>query len=1650
MKNLYFFLAGAAMLVSGLFINDSGQPPISELQKAALVTSTPASKSQSIVPFKRKKADKIMLFAPTISATNTYALTNDTGLPGASVGDELEYTVTITNSGTDASGVTFTDQIDANTTLVAGSLKVSPIAQNDVYNAIGNVGLDIPAGSGVLVNDSSPNGASISIVGSGEIATSQGGAVTIDYSTGAFTYLPAAGFTGNDTFTYTLQNGSGLTSTATVTIATTSAIWFVNSAASASGENGTLAKPFTSLAGFAAINDGAALHPQAGHSIFLYEGNYTGPVSLLNQQKVIGQGAGASLLAISGYSTPSGNNLLPATGGNRPALTSSGGANVITTAAANTIRGLNIGNSGGAKIAGSTAGLLTISEIALTGNGSALNLANVTLAADFSELSSNVGSGPVSPIDISSVGGNLKIGSGTISSSNVAAIDVAGSSLGLDVTLAAVSCSNAAKGIAVSGTTGTFQITGSGATAGSGGTIQNISARGIEFTNAAGVTLNNINLINANGSDSGGCGTSDNSGCNAAVYANVVNGFKLERIIITGTTNQHGINLRGVNNLTISNSSVQNAGNAATEGAIFATNTTGTASITNSTFANSTIANAPSGRVAYFGNTDSNLSLLTVDNSDFTDSPNNGGILMEGYGNSQMNLKITGGSQFLRCETQGIKMISNNNSQLVGDIQGAVVNNLALNGVTRLTSIGIDLQSTGTSSLKYNIIGNNFRCKNGTGINLKVSNNSTHEGTVDGNTVVSDGGGGSGIYFDTEGPTAKGIVKISNNTVSGILNDFGIGFSGYVTNSNTKSDLSIIGNTITTGPNAFNDIDVNFISSFSDNQGKLCTYIASNNVAAATGVALRLRPGAPGNQIILQGAGNTLQAVWSGNGNTPQNAFLLSGGSGTTSYNTGQTCAVPNVSALRIAAEETALRQGSLDADNVSDSIQSATAISDTKPEGNTNEPNQANEVQSNTRTAASTAGETVTVNGTGSGFSLPAGANVIVKFKVTVNNDIPVTTCEVTNQGSVSGNDFSTVLTDDPGAPGSSDPTITAIVSAPVISACPTNQVVDPDAGACTATLSLPATVAGCPAPTVVYSVSGSPITFPYIFPAGVTTVEVNASNGIGTDATCSFTVTVTPTPAPVISQDPQDQLICAGQDASFTVAATGVVTNYRWQKKPFGGAFSDIDASMNPSANTATLALTNVPVTDNNSEYQCIVSNPCNSVTSAAATLTVNEITASTISGTATVDQGASAPVVTFGVTGGTLPYTFTYKINDGTATTIATAGAATTVGVTQSTASVGVFTYELVSVTDAQGCTLTPASAQTAVITVANSLTASISAGSSACVGAVSPQVTFTAVDGVGPFTFTYKLNAGPDLQVTTTGANTTASVAVSTAAAGSFTYELINVSGAGDATTAVSGQSATVVVNETPTITLGPDAYSCSFNLNTYSVVFTATAGATVTTDKGTISGNSVIDIPSNETAVLTVTKDGCSSTLSVFRDCTLPVTLIDFSASRQENAVVLKWRTSEETNSEKFEIERSVTGKNWETIATKKSGGESSVTLNYTFKDDRPNTGDNFYRLKMIDTDQTFAYSHIVFVGIEGAHLLEIYPNPVSDLLSIKTNSTIQISSVELHNVKGVQVHKSQIGTAKTVSVGNLPAGIYVLSIYYQNGKIDRQKVLISR
>jgi len=182
---------------------------------AATISATTPSNPGSIKPNFKEEPNPLSPAVPNITATKTDSFP-DPNIDGkADPGETITYDVNISNSGgADATGVNFLDTIDANTTLVGGSLKVSPLAFADSYSTAQNTQLVIGT-PGVLTNDSGvPAPTAVPIAGG---ATTQGGTVTLN-ADGSFTYNPAAAFTGVDTFTYTATNGLTPNDSAQVTI----------------------------------------------------------------------------------------------------------------------------------------------------------------------------------------------------------------------------------------------------------------------------------------------------------------------------------------------------------------------------------------------------------------------------------------------------------------------------------------------------------------------------------------------------------------------------------------------------------------------------------------------------------------------------------------------------------------------------------------------------------------------------------------------------------------------------------------------------------------------------------------------------------------------------------------------------------------------------------------------------------------------------------------------------------------------------------------------------------------------------------------------------------------------------------------------------------------------------------------------------------------------------------------------------------------------------------------------------------------------------------------------------------------------------------------------------------------------------------------
>ncbi len=115
--------------------------------------------------------------------------------------------------------------------------------------------------------------------------------------------------------------------------------------------------------------------------------------------------------------------------------------------------------------------------------------------------------------------------------------------------------------------------------------------------------------------------------------------------------------------------------------------------------------------------------------------------------------------------------------------------------------------------------------------------------------------------------------------------------------------------------------------------------------------------------------------------------------------------------------------------DNNGNATANGVTFTDT-PDANTTLVNGQVTTTAGTVTSGNSAGDATVGVDVG---SIAAGGAVTVTFQVTVVDPLPTGVQQIANQGSVSGTNFTTAATDDPGEPGAADPTITIVGSPPV-----------------------------------------------------------------------------------------------------------------------------------------------------------------------------------------------------------------------------------------------------------------------------------------------------------------------------------------------------------------------------------------------------------------------------------------------------------------------------------------------------------------------------------------------------------------------------------------------------------------------------------------
>jgi hypothetical protein len=804
------------------------------------------------------------------SPASSFTLTPNSNLPAGTT-----CTVTVI-----AAQITDVDAGDPPDNLAADftfSFTLPVVAHDDIYpeTVTGNVSVNSAnVGSGafsVTGNDEASNPITITAF---DATSASGGTVSMTTSgpgLGEFTYNPPAGYEGPDSFSYTISDGT-TSDGATVSMTVTGMIWFIDNTA-APGGDGRLSSPHSSLADFEAANGaGGANDPEAGEHIFLYESStaYNGPVTLLDNQRFIGQDATSSLPALTGITPAPSSAPLPAmNSGNATIAEITSSSDGVVLAQNNQLHGLTVGNTTGVGIGGASFGALTVRDVDINGSGQALNLTSGDVNAIFGELSSSSGAQGIR-LDAVTSGTLSHTATSSISNHTGEAVRITGSSVGFTYD---GDISNSGSGIVLSANSGsTIDFTGTltlttannaAFVAVGGGTVTSTGMGStIVTTTATAFTLSSTTIggsgitfesISASGASKGillahagtgglfsvtGSGNVDGSGgtiqsiAHRGVEINLTDNISLSNLALTNASLNDGVTCTGVDN-------------SGCNAAIYLNGVTGVS-----------LNNVDITGAAQQGINGLNVANLTLDRSTIIgigNAANEGGVRLF---NLSGTVSLTNSG--VESSAERNVYVRNTTGTLTMSVSG---NNLSEAQSSPFGAAGLEIELSGSAQLDLDVDNNGFYRDRTVGLQIIVQGNAVANSVdVTNNTFNAGNGIGRAVDFAasangqltfnfidnraiwTHGGTAVNVRGFDNSTVWGRIN----GNRDIQTNRNGPSG----GHGISVGSEDDADVVVSI-----DNNGV-------SNIYQDIGIQVFARNGAAtvdatvtNNTVALQGGG---------------------------------------------------------------------------------------------------------------------------------------------------------------------------------------------------------------------------------------------------------------------------------------------------------------------------------------------------------------------------------------------------------------------------------------------------------------------------------------------------------------------------------------------------------------------------------------------------------------------------------------------------------------------------------------------------------------------------------------------------------------------------------------------------------------------------
>jgi hypothetical protein len=249
--------------------------------------------------------------------------------------------------------------------------------------------------------------------------------------------------------------------------------------------------------------------------------------------------------------------------------------------------------------------------------------------------------------------------------------------------------------------------------------------------------------------------------------------------------------------------------------------------------------------------------------------------------------------------------------------------------------------------------------------------------------------------------------------------------------------------------------------------------------------------------------------------------------------------------------------------------------------------------------------------------------------------------------------------------------------------------------------------------------------------------------------------------------------------------------------------------------------------------------------------------------------------------------------------------------------------------------------------------------------------------------------------------------------------------------------------------------GPNGPAEPFNIRVYDGVtlvgnFSFTVPGTGLRNTYHVSGPQFDRIDFIETNAISADDELFGDFMIATAGCPLPVENLNASLLEVGSSFVkIGWTTINESNIDRFHVQRSADGQNWERI-----GSEAPGTNDYSFTDTSPLNGKNLYRIECLDLGGESRFSNVLETAFSGQQVLKmiIYPNPAANFLNVDfPRNGEDTKTISLFDESGKLVTStSSVDSITNFDISFLKNGTYFIRATKKGGLPVTRKLVVNR